>query len=227
MSLTLETVSISLGGRQLVRDVSLDLSPGEVVGLLGPNGAGKTTTMRILTGFLPPTSGTARIAGFDVQEQPEEVRARIGYLPETPPLYLDMTTRGYLAFVARLKGLRGASVASVQGQALTAAPVAIKGTEGGAAASADIEITFHGAKPGVPFGACVHMDHIVMDRGSKAAKAARYGLNMTDEKTNFTGGFPGNSKSTASVLDAVHLFEGPDEDQRLRRWWTDSAPEFS
>lgn len=98
------------GDRKAVRGLDFRVEEGEILGFLGPNGAGKTTTMRILTGFLPPTSGTARIAGFDVQEQPEQVRARIGYLPETPPLYLDMTTRGYLAFVARLKGLRGASV---------------------------------------------------------------------------------------------------------------------
>lgn len=98
------------GDRPAVRGLDFRVDEGEILGFLGPNGAGKTTTMRILTGFLPPTAGTARVAGFDVQDEPEEVRARIGYLPETPPLYPDMTTRAYLAFVARLKGLRGARV---------------------------------------------------------------------------------------------------------------------
>jgi ABC-2 type transport system ATP-binding protein len=88
-----------------VDDVSFTASPGEIVGFLGPNGAGKTTTMRVITGFLPATSGTVRVAGFDVFEQSTEVRRRIGYLPENPPLYNDMTVAAYLRFVARLKGL--------------------------------------------------------------------------------------------------------------------------
>jgi ABC-2 type transport system ATP-binding protein len=88
-----------------VRDVSFAASSGQIVGFLGPNGAGKTTTMRIITGFLPATSGTVRVAGFDVFEQSTEVRRRIGYLPENPPLYNDMTAQAYLRFVARLKGL--------------------------------------------------------------------------------------------------------------------------
>ncbi len=90
---------------QAVRGISFSAAPGETIGFLGPNGAGKTTTMRMLTGFLPPTSGSASIAGFDVQETPAEVRARIGYLPETPPLYPEMTVDSYLLFVARLKGM--------------------------------------------------------------------------------------------------------------------------
>jgi len=90
---------------QAVRGISFSAAPGETIGFLGPNGAGKTTTMRMLTGFLPPTSGSASIAGFDVQETPAEVRARIGYLPETPPLYPEMTVDSYLLFVARLKGI--------------------------------------------------------------------------------------------------------------------------
>jgi ABC-2 type transport system ATP-binding protein len=88
-----------------VRDVSFSAAQGQILGFLGPNGAGKTTTMRILTGFLPATSGTATVAGFDVFEQSEEVRRRIGYLPENPPLYPDMTTVSYLRFVARIKGM--------------------------------------------------------------------------------------------------------------------------
>jgi len=80
------------------------------VGFLGPNGAGKTTTMRILTCFLPPTSGTASVAGFDVLEQPLEVKKRIGYLPEMPPLYVEMRTDEYLTFVGKLKGLSGSEL---------------------------------------------------------------------------------------------------------------------
>jgi ABC-2 type transport system ATP-binding protein len=82
------------------------------VGFLGPNGAGKTTTMRILTCFLPPSEGTATVAGFDVLEQPMEVKKRIGYLPETPPLYPEMEVNEYLTFVGKLKGMSGASLAN-------------------------------------------------------------------------------------------------------------------
>jgi len=87
--------------------ISFEVQKGQIVGFLGPNGAGKTTTMRMLTCFLPPTSGAATVAGFDVLEQPLEVKKRIGYLPETPPLYPEMETSEYLAFVGRLKGLAG------------------------------------------------------------------------------------------------------------------------
>jgi ABC-2 type transport system ATP-binding protein len=92
-------------GRTAVNGISFTVGRGEVVGFLGPNGAGKSTTMRILSGFLPATSGTARIAGFDVFHQPDEVRRRIGYMPENNPLHLDMRVREYLKFRARLKGL--------------------------------------------------------------------------------------------------------------------------
>jgi len=91
--------------RTAVLDLTFSIGRGEVVGLLGPNGAGKTTTLRLLTGFLPATSGSIRIAGFDVFEQPMEARRRIGYLPEVPPLYEAMTVRGQLRFAADLKGL--------------------------------------------------------------------------------------------------------------------------
>jgi len=87
--------------------ISFEVQKGQIVGFLGPNGAGKTTTMRMLTCFLPPTSGAATVAGFDVLEQPLEVKKRIGYLPETPPLYPEMETSEYLAFVGKLKGLVG------------------------------------------------------------------------------------------------------------------------
>ncbi len=88
-----------------VDGVSFNVGKGEILGFLGPNGAGKTTTMRILTGYMPPTEGHARVAGFDLQDQPVEAKQRIGYLPETPPLYPDMTVREYLRFVARIKGV--------------------------------------------------------------------------------------------------------------------------
>ncbi len=90
-----------------VEDLSFSVAPREIVGFLGPNGAGKSTTMRILSGFLPATSGTARVAGFDVFHQSSEVRRRIGYMPENNPLPLDMRVREYLKFRARLKGLQG------------------------------------------------------------------------------------------------------------------------
>src|SRR6202789_1194085 len=93
-----------------VDHISFSVPKGQIVGFLGPNGAGKTTTMRILTCFLSPSSGTASVAGFDVLEQPFEVKKRIGYLPETPPLYPEMETAEYLRFVGKLKGLSGADL---------------------------------------------------------------------------------------------------------------------
>src|SRR5213595_2773192 len=93
-----------------VDNISFEVEKGQIVGFLGPNGAGKTTTMRVLTCFLPPTSGSASVAGFDVLEQPLEVKKRIGYLPETPPLYPEMEVSEYLTFVGRLKGLSGADI---------------------------------------------------------------------------------------------------------------------
>jgi gliding motility-associated transport system ATP-binding protein len=90
-----------------VDHISFEVEKGQIVGFLGPNGAGKTTTMRMLTCFLPPTSGAASVAGFDVLEQPMEVKKRIGYLPEMPPLYQEMRTTEYLMFVGKLKGLSG------------------------------------------------------------------------------------------------------------------------
>jgi ABC-2 type transport system ATP-binding protein len=92
-------------GRTAVADVSFTVDRGEIVGLLGPNGAGKSTTMRILSGFMPATSGTVRVAGYDVFFESNEVRRRIGYMPENNPLYLEMRVREYLKFRARLKGL--------------------------------------------------------------------------------------------------------------------------
>jgi ABC-2 type transport system ATP-binding protein len=95
-----------------VDDVSFRVERGEILGFLGPNGAGKTTTMRILTGYMPATEGRATVAGFDVFDKPIEAKRRTGYLPETPPLYPDMTVREYLEFVARIKGVPAAERAT-------------------------------------------------------------------------------------------------------------------
>ena len=95
------------GNFQALKDVSFKVEKGEIVGFLGPNGAGKTTTMRILTGFIPPDSGTARVAGFDIQTQSIEVRRRIGYLPESVPLYKEMTVTAFLRFLATIRGMTG------------------------------------------------------------------------------------------------------------------------
>jgi ABC-2 type transport system ATP-binding protein len=92
-------------GRTAVDDISFTVARGEIVGLLGPNGAGKSTTMRVLSGFMPATSGTVRVAGFDVFHDSDEARRRIGYMPENNPLYPEMRVREYLKFRARLKGL--------------------------------------------------------------------------------------------------------------------------
>jgi gliding motility-associated transport system ATP-binding protein len=88
-----------------IRDISFTAATGQVLGFLGPNGAGKTTTMRIITGFMPATSGTVKVAGYDIFDDSYEVRKRIGYLPESPPLYNDMTVASYLRFVAKIRGI--------------------------------------------------------------------------------------------------------------------------
>jgi ABC-2 type transport system ATP-binding protein len=106
------------GEREAVHSITFSVDRGQILGFLGPNGAGKTTTMRMLTGFLPPSSGTARVAGYDVFTHSAEVRRRIGYLPENPPLYMDMTVRSYLAFVARLKGLSRARLVEARDRVL-------------------------------------------------------------------------------------------------------------
>src|SRR5450432_4451227 len=93
------------GDRRAIGPLTTRIAQGEVVGLLGLNGAGKTTTLRILACDLLPTSGNVRVAGFDVVEQPDGVRAKVGYLPDRPPLYEDMTVREYLAYAARLRNV--------------------------------------------------------------------------------------------------------------------------
>jgi ABC-2 type transport system ATP-binding protein len=102
-------LSKSYGSVAAVDGISFSVESGKALGFLGPNGAGKTTTMRIITGFMPASSGTVTVDGFDVFDDSFEVRRRIGYLPEHPPLYLEMAVRSYLVHVARLKGIRGAA----------------------------------------------------------------------------------------------------------------------
>jgi ABC-2 type transport system ATP-binding protein len=109
--ITVQQLTKKYARNTAVDHVSFEVEKGQIVGFLGPNGAGKTTTMRMLTCFMPPTSGTATVAGFDVLDKPLEVKRHIGYLPETPPLYLEMRTAEYLAFVGKIKGLRGTELA--------------------------------------------------------------------------------------------------------------------
>ena len=104
-------VTKQFGSITAVQDISFSVGEGEIVAFLGPNGAGKTTTMRILTGYMPATEGTVRIAGYDCFESPLEVKRHIGYLPENPPLYLELTVREYLTFVGRLKGMTSDNLA--------------------------------------------------------------------------------------------------------------------
>jgi len=106
------------GAFTAVDDLTVDVREGEVLGLLGPNGAGKTTTMRMVTGFLPPSKGRVRIAGHDLYDRPIQAKQKIGYLPEQPPLYPDMTVRRYLAFVAALKDVPAARTKAAVGLAI-------------------------------------------------------------------------------------------------------------
>jgi ABC-2 type transport system ATP-binding protein len=103
--ITVENLTKRYAAKTAIEGVSFQVEKGEILGFLGPNGAGKTTTMRIVTGFMPASDGTVRVDGFDVFEKPIDVRRRIGYLPENPPLYLEMTVAGYLRFVAKIKGV--------------------------------------------------------------------------------------------------------------------------
>ena len=112
------------GAFTAVDDLSIDVREGEVLGLLGPNGAGKTTTMRMVTGFLPPSQGRVRIAGHDLYDHPIQAKRNIGYLPEQPPLYTEMTVRRYLAFVAALKDVPAARTGTAVGLAIERARIA-------------------------------------------------------------------------------------------------------
>jgi len=102
-----ENLVKTFGPKRAVDGVSFSVERGEVLGFLGPNGAGKSTSMRMITGFIPPTSGTVRVGGFDMIENPIPAKRLIGYLPENAPAYMDMTVHGFLSFTAELRGLRG------------------------------------------------------------------------------------------------------------------------
>jgi ABC-2 type transport system ATP-binding protein len=108
MSIQVSGLTKVYGEQKAVDAISFSLKKGEIVGFLGPNGAGKSTTMKMITGYLPPTGGTASVCGFDVQEQPMDVRKRVGYLPEANPLYHDMYVREYLEFSAGIHGISNA-----------------------------------------------------------------------------------------------------------------------
>ncbi|MDP6407882.1 MAG: ATP-binding cassette domain-containing protein, partial [Planctomycetota bacterium] len=104
----IRNLSKSFGDLKAVDDISFSVKKGEVLGFLGPNGAGKSTTMKMLTGFLDPSAGSASISGFEVGAQPIEVKRRVGYLPEGAPLYADMTPHGFLGFIAEVRGIPAA-----------------------------------------------------------------------------------------------------------------------
>src|SRR6266481_171251 len=105
-----ENLVKTFGPKRAVDGVSFSVERGEVLGFLGPNGAGKSTSMRMITGFIPPTSGTVSVGGFDMIENPIPAKRLIGYLPENAPAYMDMTVNGFLSFTAELRGLRGAEL---------------------------------------------------------------------------------------------------------------------
>jgi ABC-2 type transport system ATP-binding protein len=113
-----QNITKRYGHHTAIDRVTFSVAKGEVLAFLGPNGAGKTTTMRILTCFMPPTEGSARVAGFDCSEQPIEVKRRIGYLPETPPVYQEFTVSEYLTFVGRLRGMAGKNLNSALNQSI-------------------------------------------------------------------------------------------------------------
>ena len=107
MSILVSNLTKTFGEQKALDNISFEVTEGEILGFLGPNGAGKSTTMKIATCFSPPSSGKVEVCGYDVVDQPGEVRKRIGYLPEHNPLYLDMYVREYLQFIGKLHGLRG------------------------------------------------------------------------------------------------------------------------
>jgi ABC-2 type transport system ATP-binding protein len=108
--ITVHNLTKRYAAKTAIEGMSFKVEKGEILGFLGPNGAGKTTTMRIITGYMPASDGTVEVDGFDVFEKPLEVRRRIGYLPESPPLYTEMTVTGYLRFVAKIKGVSRANI---------------------------------------------------------------------------------------------------------------------
>ena len=108
--ITVENLTKRYATKTAIEAVSFQVEKGEILGFLGPNGAGKTTTMRIITGYMPASDGTVKVDGYDVFDNPIDVRRRIGYLPENPPLYLEMTVAGYLRFVAKIKGVQKTNI---------------------------------------------------------------------------------------------------------------------
>lgn len=116
--ITVQHVSKHYGHHTAIHDVTFHVKKGDILAFLGPNGAGKTTTMRILACFMPPSEGTARVAGFDCLDQSMEVKRRLGYLPETPPLYQELTVDEYVTFVGRLKGVTPPRLASRKAQVI-------------------------------------------------------------------------------------------------------------
>jgi ABC-2 type transport system ATP-binding protein len=113
-----ENLTKHYGEVRALDSVSFQIQQGEIVGLLGPNGAGKTTTMKILTCFMPPSSGRARVAGYDIFDDPLEVKRRVGYLPEEPPVYTELTVEEYLNYAGRLKGLSGGDLKAARSRTL-------------------------------------------------------------------------------------------------------------
>ena len=122
--ISVDHLSKRYGSVTAVDDLSFEVREGEVLGLLGPNGAGKTTTLRMVTGFLPPSKGRVSIGGFDLLSQPVQAKRKLGYLPEQPPLYPEMTVRRYLAFVAALKDVPAARTGTAVGLAIERARIA-------------------------------------------------------------------------------------------------------
>ncbi len=116
--ITVTNLSKSYDGLQAVKDISFHIEKGKIYGFLGPNGAGKTTTMNMMTGCLPPTSGSITVCGYDIFEQEQQAKRCIGYLPEQPPLYTEMTPKEFLTFVAQAKGLKGAQCRNAVERAL-------------------------------------------------------------------------------------------------------------
>src|SRR2546425_8708054 len=113
-----ENLVKTFGPKRAVDGVSFGVGRGEVLGFLGPNGAGKSTSMRMITGFIPPTSGTVSVGGFDMVENPIPAKRLIGYLPENAPAYTDMTVHGFLSFAAEIRGLRGEAKKNAVGRAV-------------------------------------------------------------------------------------------------------------
>ena len=113
-----ENLSKAFGPKNAVNDVSFSVERGEILGFLGPNGAGKSTTMRMITGYIPPTAGVVKVGGHDVTENPIEAKRLMGYLPESAPLYTDMTVEGFLGFCAEVRGIKGADKAKAIDRAI-------------------------------------------------------------------------------------------------------------